>query len=298
MNYISVKEAAAQWGVTIQMVRRYCQKGMIPQVIQENGGWRIPEGTPRPGTQKPEVVEPKQSSLVNQIKYQRSKNNHFGIYEYIQVNLAYSSNRMASNRLTREQVEDLYRTKKLLVSFEPTKVDDIIEIMNHFICVRELVDTIMEPLTPSLIRRYHYCLTYGTYADQKHQIGIGEYRKNPSKLGVPARLISSKLDELIQSYENKSIDMDAILDFHVRFEKIHPFEDYNGRVGRLIMVKECLRHNIVLFIVDDKRRSDYNKGIKCWSTDPSVLRNACLKAQERFNRQLELQKLLQRNKSL
>ena len=233
MNYISVKEAAAQWGVTIQMVRRYCQKGMVPQVIQENGGWRIPEGTPRPGTQKPEVVEPKQSSLVNQIKYQRSKNNHFGIYEYIQVNLAYSSNRMASNRLTREQVEDLYRTKKLSVSFEPTKVDDIVEIMNHFICVRELVDTIMEPLTPSLIRRYHYCLTYGTYADQKHQIGIGEYRKNPSKLGVPARLISSKLDELIQSYENKSVDMDTILDFHVRFEKIHPFEDYNGRVGRL-----------------------------------------------------------------
>ena len=188
MNYISVKEAAAQWGVTIQMVRRYCQKGMIPQVIQETGGWRIPEGTPRPGTQKPEAVEPKRSSLVNQIKYQRSKNNHFDIYEYIQVNLAYSSNRMASNRLTREQVEDLYRTTKLSVSFEPTKVDDIIEIMNHFICVREMVDTIMEPLTPSLIRRYHYCLTYGTYADQKHQIGIGEYRKNPSKLGVPARL--------------------------------------------------------------------------------------------------------------
>ena len=231
MNYISVKEAAAQWGVTIQMVRRYCQKGMIPQVIQENGGWKIPEGTPRPGIQKPEVVEPKRSSLINQIKYQRSKNNHFGIYEYIQVNLAYSSNRIASNRLTREQVEDLYRTNKLSVSFEPTKVDDIIEIMNHFICTKEMVDTIMEPLTPSLIRRYHYCLTYGTYADQKHQIGIGEYRKNPSKLGVPARMISSKLDELIQSYENKSIDMDAIPDFHVRFEKIHPFEDYNGRVG-------------------------------------------------------------------
>ena len=138
--------------------------------------------------------------------------------------------------------------------------------------------------------------TAEAYADQKHQIGIGEYRKNPSKLGVPTRVISSKLDELIQSYENKAIDMDAILDFHVRFEKIHPFEDYNDRVGRLIMMKECLRHNIVPFIVDDKRRGDYNKGIKCWSTDSSVLKNACLKAQERFNRQLELQRLLQRHK--
>ena len=95
MQYMSVKEAAAQWGVTIQMVRRYCQKGMIPQVIQENGGWRIPEGTVRPGTPEPVVVETKQSSLVTQIKYQRKKNNHFGIYEYLQVNLAYSSSRMA-----------------------------------------------------------------------------------------------------------------------------------------------------------------------------------------------------------
>ena len=83
MHYISVKEAAAQWGVTIQMVRRYCQKGMIPQVIQENGGWRIPEGTPRPGTTAPVEVDTKPSSLVNQIKYQRAKNNHFGIYEYL-----------------------------------------------------------------------------------------------------------------------------------------------------------------------------------------------------------------------
>ena len=117
MQYMSVKEAAAQWGVTIQMVRRYCQKGMIPQVIQENGGWRIPEGTVRPGTPEPVVIEAKQSSLATQIKAQRKKNNHFGIYEYLQVNLAYSSSRIASNRLTREQVEDLYRTNKLRVSF-------------------------------------------------------------------------------------------------------------------------------------------------------------------------------------
>lgn len=298
MQYMSVKEAAAQWGVTIQMVRRYCQKGMIPQVIQENGGWRIPEGTVRPGTPEPVVAETKQSSLVTQIKAQRKKNNHFGIYEYLQVNLAYSSSRIASNRLTREQVEDLYRTNKLSVSFEPTKVDDIIEIMNHFICTKEMVDTIMEPLSPSLIRRYHYCLTYGTYADKKHQIGVGEYRKGPNKLGVPATQISKKLDELISTYEGKKVDFDAILDFHVRLEKIHPFDDYNGRVGRLLVIKECLRHNIVPFIVDDKHRGEYNKGIKSWSTDSSILRDACLRAQERFNRQLELQRLLQRNKSL
>ena len=296
MQYMSVKEAAAKWGVTIQMVRRYCQKGMIPQVIQENGGWRIPEGTVRPGTSKPEKVEMKESKLVHQIRSQKEKNYHYGIYEYLQVNLAYSSSRMANNRLTRGQVEDLYRKNKLCVSFEPTKVDDIIEIVNHFICTREMVDTIMDPLTPSLIRRYHYCLTYGTYSDKKHRIEVGEYRKSPNKFGIAVKQINNKMDELIQDYENNDVDFDAILDFHVRFEKIHPFDDYNGRVGRLIMMKECLRHNIVPFIIDDKRRGEYNRGIKCWNTDRSVLRNACLKAQERFNRQLELQKLLQRHK--
>ena len=297
MNYISVKEAAAQWGVTIQMVRRYCQKGMIPQVIQENGGWRIPEGTVRPGTPQPIVVETKQSPLVKQIKTQRASNYHYGIYEYLQVNLAYSSSRMASNRLTREQVEDLYRKNKLSVSFEPTKVDDIIEIVNHFICTQEMVDTIMDPLTPSLIRRYHHCLTYGTYADKKHKVGVGEYRKEPSKPGVAAGQIHDELSELIQAYEKKPVDLDAILDFHVRFEKIRPFDDYNGRVGRLIMVKECLRHNIVPFIVDDKHRGSYNKGIKCWNTDPSALVKTCTQAQDRFRRQIELQRLLQRHRS-
>ena len=296
MQYMSAKEAATQWDVTIQMVRRYCQKGMVPQVIQENGGWRIPVGTPRPGTQQPDVIEVKQSSLVNQIKYQCKKNNHFGIYEYIQVNLAYSSSRMASNRLTREQVEDLYRTNKLSTSFEPAKVDDIIEIINHFICTREMVETIMAPLTPSLIRRYHYYLTYGTYGDRKHKVEVGEYRKYPNKLGVAVKYIDSKLEELVCAYEERPIDLDTILDFHVHFEKIHPFEDYNGRVGRLIMLKECLKHNIVPFIIDDKHRDDYNKGIKCWSKDQSILKNTCLKAQERFNRQLELQRLLQRHK--
>ena len=296
MQYMSVKEAATQWGVTIQMVRRYCQKGMIPQVIQENGGWRIPEGTVRPGTPKSERIEVKQSKLVHQLKGQKEKNYHYGIYEYLQVNFAYSSNRMASNRLTREQVEDLYRTNKLKVAFEPTKVDDIIEVVNHFICTREMIDTIMEPLTPGLIRRYHRCLTYGTYADKKHKVDVGEFRKGSHKLGVPTVQIQKKLSELIQSYENGSVDFDAILDFHVRFEKIHPFDDYNGRVGRMIIIKECLRHNIVPFIVDDKHRGGYNKGIKCWHADRSVLREICLKAQERFDNQVDLQRLLERHR--
>ena len=296
MNYLSVKEIAEIWNISPQMVRRLCIEGRVAGAALTDRGWIIPDFAEKPEKQEGPIEKPVPEFAKKVQSQKKNKKNYHGLYDAIQINLTYSSSRMASNRLTREQVEDLYRTNKLSVSFEPTKVDDIIEIMNHFICTKEMVDTIMEPLSPSLIRRYHYCLTYGTYADQKHQIGIGEYRKNPSKLGVPAKLISSKLEELIQSYENRSIDMDAILDFHVRFEKIHPFEDYNGRVGRLLMIKECLRYNIVPFIVDDKHRGSYNKGIKCWNTNPSVLRNTCLKAQERFNRQLELQKLLQRHK--
>ena len=154
-----------------------------------------------------------------------------------------------------------------------------------------------EPLLASLIRRYHHCLTYGTYSDKKHQIGVGEYRKGTDKLGVSARQIPSKLDELIRDYEEDSIDFDAVLDFHVHFEKIHPFDDYNGRVGRIIIVKECLRHGIIPFIIDDKHRGEYNKGIKCWNTNPTILREVCLKAQDRFKRQIEFQRLLQRTRN-
>ena len=247
MKLYTAEYTATLWGISVQMVRRYCREGKVPGAVQTEQGWMIPEGTPKPGAQM--VRETPPTPLVKKILYQRERNNHFGIYEYIQVNLAYSSSRMASNRLTRQQVEEIYRTTRITPSFEATKVDDIVEMMNHFICVRYVVDNITAPLTVAFIKQVHHFLTYGTYADQNHKTGVGEFRIKPDKLGIPPQQINKAMADLIKGYERKAAKLEQILAFHVPFERIHPFDDYNGRVGRILMVKECLRYPFFCFCI-------------------------------------------------
>jgi Fic family protein len=207
---------------------------------------------------------------------------------------------MASNRLTRQQVEEIYRTNRISPAFEATKVDDIVEMKNHFICMNHVVEHICEPLTVMFIKHLHHLLTYGTYGDQCHKICVGEFRIKPDKLGLPPQKINKALTDLIKNYEKKSanyeklsVDLDRILNFHVQFEQIHPFDDYNGRVGRLLMMKECLRFGIDPFIIDDKRRGAYNRGIAQWDEDPSILQNVAQEAQKRFQNKLEVCRLMQ-----
>ena len=255
MKLYSLKEMSKLWGLSDGLLRRYCREGRIPAAVLEDGSWWIPEGSEKPkGTYK-KAPAPALTSLAKRIVYEHSKNNHHGIYEYIQVNLAYSSCRMASNRLTRKQVIEVYRTDKISSAFEPMKVDDLIEMINHFICMRHVIDTLMEPLTQSYIKRLHTLLTYGTYADRKHKIGTGEYRTKAVSIGkkpaCPPKDINKTLGDLINEYEGVKTQctVDRILDFHVRFERIRPFDDYNGRVGRIIMMKECIRRGVDPFVI-------------------------------------------------
>ena len=291
MKLYSVNETAAIWGISGAMVRRYCKEGKVPGAVQTELGWQIPEGTPKPGAQM--VRETPPTPLVKKILYQHERNNHFGIYEYIQVDLAYSSSRMASNRLTRQQIEEIYRTNRISPAFEATKVDDIVEIMNHFICMRYVVDNITAPLTVSFVKQVHHFLTYGTYADQNHKTGVGEFRIKPDKLGIPPQQINKAMVELIKGYERKAAKLEQILAFHVQFERIHPFDDYNGRVGRILMVKECLRYGIDLFIIDDKHRRAYFDGIQNWEQNPALLTKVVTEAQKRFKGKREVFKLME-----
>ena len=294
MKTMSTKQAAELWGISERMVRKHCVERNIPNAIYENGNWLIPYGISKPKRKprtKPEG--PALPRLAKRLAYQKKKNNHFGIYEYIQVNLTYSSNRMASNRLTRNEVMEVYRTNRITSTFEPVKVDDIIETINHFSAVRYVIAHVMDPLTQKLIQALHSELTYGTYADRKKKIASGEYRSKPAKLGVAPHLIRPSLSALIKEYESGEGTMENILDFHARFECIHPFEDYNGRIGRLIMLKECLRHEVTPFIVDDKRRREYNCGIAEWDTNRERLIAVCKEAQERYGRFLEICKNFQ-----
>ena len=296
LEFITAKEIAEKWKVSERMVRKYCTQGRIKDALLENGIWYIPQGTRKPPREKKKEVEVEPVGLARKVVYQRRKNNHFGIYEYIQVNLAYSSSRMASNRLTRKQVLEVYRAYRITPAFEATKVDDIIEIVNHFICVQHMVDQIMKPLTIALIQKFHALLTYGTFSDRQHKLGCGEFRSEPAKLGIPPNEIVQALTALIREYERRPADLQRVLEFHVRFEKIPPFEDYNGRVGRVIMVKECLRYEIDPFIIDDKHRGVYNRGIASWDTDPEILFSTVEAAQERLRGQLEVCKLMEYHK--
>ena len=291
MKLCTAREMADAWDVTIQLVRRYCKDGKVPNAVLTEQGWMIPEGTLKPGTEVKQ--ETPTTPLVKKILYQRERNNHFGIYEYIQVDLAYSSSRMASNRLTRQQVEEIYRTNRISPAFEATKVDDIVETMNHFICMRYVVDNVTAPLTVSFVKQVHHFLTYGTYADQNHKTGVGEFRIKPDKLGIPPQQINKAMADLIKGYERKAPKLEQILAFHVQFERIHPFDDYNGRVGRILMVKECLRYGIDPFIIDDKRRGAYNRGIAQWDTDPEILQKVVCEAQKRFQNKLDTCRLMQ-----
>ena len=297
MDYISIKEAAEKWNVSDRHVRRCCNEGRIKGAVVEDGVWLIPEKATKPAAKSranvPIKREPTISSLAKRVLYERSKNNHYGVYEYLQVNLAYSSCRMASNRLTREQVTSLFRTNKVAVSFEPMKVDDVIEIVNHFATMHLVLDQMMEPLTQEFIKRLHTMLYYGTYADRKKEVRPGLYRYGRHKFGASPSAISNELSALISEYEHTpDINLESILDFHVRFEKIHPFEDGNGRIGRLLMIKECLRFEICPFIIDDKRRGEYHKGIASWQTDNEKLLEVCRQAQDRFDGKEELFKLM------
>ena len=292
MKYMSPKEAAARWRINERSVRRYCEKGLIHNATQVDGLWIIPDDTPKPkniGTEPPIYKGP-----AKQVVAQRAKNNHFGIYEYLQVNLAYSSSRMASNRLTRNQVLELYRTGKISVAFEPMKVDDIYEIDNHFRACTYVIDNLLEPLHTAHLRKLHSLLFYGTEADRNGSMRTGEFRATPHKYGLPPDQISKELGALIKEYEaKKKVQLADILDFHVRFERIYPFEDGNGRLGRLVMLKECLRHQIVPFIIDDKHRGEYHKGIAAWDTNPELLRSVVTRAQSHFEGKMNLCRLFQ-----
>lgn len=201
---------------------------------------------------------------------------------------------MASNRLTRKQVLEIYRTGKISVAFEPMKIDDLIEIISHFSACHHMIETLAEPPTAPYIRKLHRLMFHGTLADRKGSLHIGELRKTPHKQGMVADGILPALNAIIKEYESKkNIELSDILEFHVAFEKIHPFEDGNGRVGRLIMMKECFRFVLVPFIIDDKKRGTYNRGITCWDADPSVLTDVAYTGQCRFQNKMATCKLFE-----
>lgn len=297
MKYISVNEAADAWKVQKHQVRRFCREGRIPGAKCENKIWFIPEKAVMPtrkeaAEQQAPALYPLAKTLVRQMK----KKNFHGLYDYVQVNLAYSSGRMASVRLTRECTWDIYTKGKVKVGFEPMKVSDLIETLNHCYVLKYVLANINEPLSEKFIKEVHRRITLGTVNERNDRVASGVYRTATKRQewhpNISSAEIARRLKDLTSNYEAlPEKERKQILDFHVRFERLAPFDDFNGRVGRLIMFKECLRHDVMPFILDDKRRALYLEGIREWDHDTSILSDVVMDCQIRFEAQIELQRL-------
>ena len=298
MKYLSVKQTAEKWKISPAMVRRYCLQGRIKGAVMEEVGWKVPEKAKKPvSTNEPPVKEPEISPLAKKLIAQKKKKHYHGLYDYVQIYLTYCSCRMASSRLTQKQVEQIFRKGKVSDMFESVKVSDVIEAMNHCVCIDYVLDNVATPLTPKFIKKLHCLLFNGTVDERKERVVSGEYRTAQSKRKetfMPcADLIVTEMKDLLDGYElNKTQTLEDVLDFHVRFETIFPFEDGNGRVGRLLMFKECLRNGITPFVLDDKRRGRYLVGIRQWPENRTCLLEVVQEAQERFTTQETLQSLL------
>lgn len=297
MTYLSVREVAETWEVSEAMIRKYCTQKRIPGAKQKGGVWVIPDTAKKPvGRMTAPPRYEKLHPIALKLVRQKTKKIFHGLYDYVQINLAYSSSRMASNRLTRNQVDTIFRKGKVRESFEPMKVSDLIEVMNHCVCTDYIIDNLEKPLNIKFIKALHHMLMYGTVDDRKNKVIPGEFRNAYSnrkqRYISPYEQITDRLQQLIEAYE--SLDMITereILAFHVQFERISPFEDGNGRIGRLILFKECLRHNIMPFILDDKKRTRYLQGLRDWDLDPDVLITVVAESQNIFKHQIELQNL-------
>ena len=301
MEYLKPSEIAKKWQVSVTIVRRYCTEGRIEGAEFNGETWLIPENAIKP-ERKPREEKPPQPKpqppLVKKLRQQKTKKMFHGLYDYVQTNLTYSNGRMASNRLMLTQITEIFETDKVKTGFEPIKVDDLIEATDHMLCVDHIIDTATQALTQTYIKRLHFLMFYGTFDERRGKCRIGVYRtkaNNLDKLKAPAaKDINSQMSKLLGEYERlQEVTLLQILDFHVRFERIRPFDDGNGRIGRLLMFKECLRHGVTPFILDDKRRSAYLEGLRLWDLDRSVLAAPCLEAQKRFENVIDTQRLLE-----
>ena len=283
IEYISVEEASKLWELSIRSVRNYCAQGRVPGALLEGKTWKIPSNAEKPG-RKTRHIET-ENNLLAFLKREKESSLKGGVYHKIQIDLTYNSNHIEGSRLSHDQTRFIFETKTLGITDDAVKVDDIVETVNHFRCIDLAIEGANTKLSESFIKQLHYILKTGTTDAQKSWFKVGDYKMIENEVGgsetVRPEDVATEMKALLADYNSKSeITFDDILDFHVRFESIHPFQDGNGRVGRLIMFKECLKHNIVPFIITEELKIFYYRGIKKWKNERGHLRETCLTGQD------------------
>ena len=290
MRYLSVTEMAKKWNVSERSVRNYCAKGRVSGAFLTGKTWSIPENAKKP--ERTNKQKEQQKTLLDILQDEKANKYSGGIYHKTQIDLTYNSNHIEGSRLTHDQTRYIFETNTIGVENEVLNVDDVIETANHFRCIDIIIDNAKATLTEKLIKELHLILKNGTSDSRKDWFAVGDYKKMPNEVGgmdtVLPEEVADKMKALLAEYnskENKAFE--DILDFHVRFERIHPFQDGNGRVGRLIMFKECLKYNIVPFIIEDNLKMFYYRGLKEWNNEKGYLMDTCLTAQDRYKAYLD-----------
>ena len=285
MNYLSVAETAKKWNISERSVRNYCAQERIPGAVLIGKTWHIPENAEKPARSNGKKAPVK--TLLSILQEEKRTKYAGGIYHKTQIDLTYNSNHIEGSRLTHDQTRYIFETNTIGVENEVLNVDDVIETSNHFRCIDLIIDHAASTLSEHFIKKLHHILKTSTSNSHKDWFAVGEYKRLPNEVGgmqtsLPEE-VADKMKALLSDYNAvPQKTLDDILDFHVRFERIHPFQDGNSRVGRLIMFKECLKYNIVPFIIEENLKLFYYRGLKEWYNEKGYLTDTCLTALDKY----------------
>lgn len=293
MGYISVSHFAKKHAVSERTVRNYCAVGKIDGAFLTGKTWNIPEDAVLPGRKKATRAL---SPLLKALREQKSMKLKGGIYHRTQIDLTYNSNHIEGSRLTHDQTRYIFETNTIDITDESINVDDIIETTNHFRCIDLIIDRAEERLSEALIKELHFILKEGTSDSRKDWFAIGDYKRLPNEVGgnttTSPENVHKEMKALLLEYNaKKGKTFEDIIDLHQRFEAIHPFQDGNGRVGRLITFKECLANGYVPFIITDELKMYYYRGLQQWNNLRGYLLDTCLSAQDNYKAVLDYFKI-------
>lgn len=292
MKKVKINEISVKWGLSERTIRQYCQKGLIENATKIGKTWYIDADSI-----KPQITKIKKIDILNELLIQKKNKKKGSIYHYSQIVFAYNSNKIEGSRLTSDQTQEIYETNSYIPKEkEIVKLDDAIEMKNHFRLFDYMLDNVNKKLTKKMFIEMNIILKRGTSDETNPIYNVGGFKSRENEIGNFVNPISTSklknvekdLDKLLNTYyKKKKINIEDIIDFHYRFEKIHPFGDGNGRVGRMIMFKECLKNKITPFIIEDSNRAYYIRGLKQYPTQKGYLIDTILHEQDIYTKTIE-----------
>lgn len=293
-EYLSVSQMAERWGVSERSVRNYCAQGRVPGAFLAGKTWSIPADAEKPLrlNARPARERDAATPLLHRLREEKGARVSGGIYHRFQIEFTYNSNHIEGSRLSREQTRLIFETATIGAGDEPVRVDDVIEASNHFRAIDYVIDNAERPLGEAMIKELHRILKTGTTDQDLAWFAVGDYKRVPNEVGgretTAPEDVASEMAALLERYRPaEGHTVEEIVAYHVAFERILPFQDGNGRVGRLVMLKECLANGLVPWVIADDMKVFYYRGLAAWDRDRAYLIETCLAGQDRVGAWLD-----------